>query len=93
MPEKLILFGPGHTSKVSPDPRKEIDMTENEHQVLKDLPDEHGSVEPEFCFVNYAMVLGINIDDIPKVIRYVRSLGAVVHYQTKSLGRLTVKRE
>jgi len=69
-------------------------MTQNEHQVQKDLPDENGPVEPEFCLVNYAMVINLNVDDIPRLIRFIKSLPrSYIVYQTKSIGKLTIQRE
>lgn len=67
---------------------------EIEHQVQKDLPDDNRPVEPEFCLVNFACVINIDVEDIPKLIRFIKSLPrSYIVYQTKSLGKLTILRE
>lgn len=46
------------------------------------------------CIVNCGMVLQIEVDDIPRLLRYTRRLpNSKVIYHTKSLGHLRIVKE
>jgi len=70
-------------------------MKEIEYEVDKGSRDIFVTKEPtDSCIVNYAAVLQLEVEDIPKLQKYVRRLpNAKILYQTKSAGRLTIVRE
>lgn len=48
----------------------------------------------ECCRVNYALVVRVDVEDIPGIVRFIQSLpGSKIVYQAKSLGRMTIVRE
>ncbi len=70
-------------------------MNENVEEVYKALPSQNQVDErKESCIVSFGMVAQLELEDIPRVLKYIQKLpNSRIIYQTKGLGHIRIVKE